>query len=85
MINNNCCGIEFDEDIGICPTCKEHCDAIVYSQEEWDILYKDHLIEMLDVNEEIAQSCLTAAQEHIDYEKDDPIDLANDEISCWQE
>lgn len=85
MPKSNCCGVDFDDDMGICPDCFEHCDSITYSQEEWDKLYKDHLVESLDIDEELAQNCLDAAQEHIDYDEDDPIDIANEEISCWQE
>lgn len=28
MSISNCCGTEMIDDIDLCPTCKEHCDAI---------------------------------------------------------
>lgn len=27
-ILSDCCGVPFDEDHGICPFCKEHCERL---------------------------------------------------------
>lgn len=39
MPPSNCCGVEFDEDYGICPECLEPCGAIEVIpgfEESWD-------------------------------------------------
>ena len=48
----------------------------------WKRKYKDRLIEVAKVTEEFAEDTFNAASAEIDY-TDDPIEAADEEMSCW--
>lgn len=31
---SDCCGVPFNEDYGICPSCKEHCEISDFEEDE---------------------------------------------------
>lgn len=65
----------------------KHCDTVfgILKDEEkevWHNAYMNRLIESSGITKEQATEVLNAAMEEFDY-KDNPIDIANEELSYW--
>ncbi len=38
---SECCGVEFEEDYGICPDCLEHCVGVLFDEDGQEVEVND--------------------------------------------